>query len=119
MFIMYYSFKDLPIGITLESLAQLSKIDEGVIVVDNLIVVEKCSKKSEITKQGVVYDFTSKESDDIYLIWKDLVMADQTYNIPPEYVDADEFDYEMDDDYPKYEDDDTDWSDLDEVLSKK
>lgn len=115
---MYYNFDDLYEGLVLESLAQLYKITNGVVVIDNNTVIEKCKSRNEVTKQGVVYDFNSRLNEDVYLIWKDIIMANQTYNIPPADIDADFFEDEMVDDYPKCVEDDMDWSELDEVLCK-
>lgn len=116
---MYYNFDDLYEGLVLESLAQLYKITNGVVVIDNNTVIEKCKSRNEVTKQGVVYDFNSRLNEDVYLIWKDIIMANQTYNIPSADIDADFFEDEMVDDYPKCVEDDMDWSELDEILCKK
>lgn len=51
---MYYNFDDLYEGLVLESLAQLYKITNGVVVIDNNTVIEKCKSRNEVTKQGVV-----------------------------------------------------------------
>ena len=116
---MYYNFDDLYEGLVLESLAQLYKLTSGVVVINNNIIVEVCLNKNQVTKSGVVYDFSSRLSEDVYLIWKDIIMANQTYNIPPADIDADFFEDEMIDDYPKCVEDDMDWSELDEVLCKE
>lgn len=115
---MYYNFDDLYEGLVLESLAQLYKLTSGVVVINNNIVVEKCKSREEVTKQGVIYDFNSRLNEDVYLIWKDIIMANQTYNIPPADIDADFFEDEMIDDYPKCIEDDMNWDELDEVLCK-